>query len=462
MFSKFRDHFYQSDRINWNNLTFTRAELWKLLYPLMLEQLLTSFMGMADTMMVTRAGSEAISAVSLVDSINILVIQILSAMAAGGTIICSQYIGHKDFKKCNAAARQVVLTVLMISIPLALLCLILRRPLLRLVFGSVDPAVMKNGVTYFFYTSISFPFLALFESGAAFYRAGGNSRFPMTLSVISNCLNIFGNAVLIFGFDMGVAGAAISTLLSRIFSAVVIFCFLRKPRQPIVIDHYLRIRPDFRMIQKVLSIGVPSGIENGMFQFGKLAIQSSVSTLGTINIAANAMMIILENLNGIGGIGIGIGLMTVVGQCIGAGRVEEAKYYIVKISMIAEVVVLVSCAIVFVIAKPVMWLAGMDPEAADICFNMLIYVSIVKPIVWIPAFIPAYGMRSAGDVKFSMIASSITMWCCRVLVTTVLIRVLGFGPIAVWIGMSLDWLVRGIVYSLRYRSGKWLNHTVIS
>lgn len=462
MFSKFRDHFYQSDRINWNNLTFTRAELWKLLYPLMLEQLLTSFMGMADTMMVTRAGSEAISAVSLVDSINILVIQILSAMAAGGTIICSQYIGHKDFKKCNAAARQVVLTVLMISIPLALLCLILRRPLLGLVFGSVDPAVMENGVTYFFYTSISFPFLALFESGAAFYRAGGNSRFPMTLSVISNCLNIFGNAVLIFGFDMGVAGAAISTLLSRIFSAVVIFCFLRKPRQPIVIDHYLRIRPDFRMIQKVLSIGVPSGIENGMFQYGKLAIQSSVSTLGTINIAANAMMIILENLNGIGGIGIGIGLMTVVGQCIGAGRVEEAKYYIVKISMIAEVVVLVSCAIVFVIAKPVMWLAGMDPEAADICFNMLIYVSIVKPIVWIPAFIPAYGMRSAGDVKFSMIASSITMWCCRVLVTTVLIRVLGFGPIAVWIGMSLDWLVRGIVYSLRYRSGKWLNHTVIS
>lgn len=462
MFSKFRDHFYQSDRINWNNLTFTRAELWKLLYPLMLEQLLTSFMGMADTMMVTRAGSEAISAVSLVDSINILVIQILSAMAAGGTIICSQYIGHKDFKKCNAAARQVVLTVLMISIPLALLCLILRRPLLRLVFGSVDPAVMKNGVTYFFYTSISFPFLALFESGAAFYRAGGNSRFPMTLSVISNCLNIFGNAVLIFGFDMGVAGAAISTLLSRIFSAVVIFCFLRKPRQPIVIDHYLRIRPDFRMIQKVLSIGVPSGIENGMFQFGKLAIQSSVSTLGTINIAANAMMIILENLNGIGGIGIGIGLMTVVGQCIGAGRVEEAKYYIVKISMIAEGVVFVSCAIVFVIAKPVMWLAGMDPEAADICFNMLIYVSIVKPIVWIPAFIPAYGMRSAGDVKFSMIASSITMWCCRVLVTTVLIRVFGFGPIAVWIGMSLDWLVRGIVYSLRYRSGKWLNHTVIS
>ena len=154
--------------------------------------------------------------------------------------------------------------------------------------------------------------------------------------------------------------------------------------------------------------------------------------------------------------------MTVVGQCIGAGKVEEARYYIVKVSMIAEGVVLVSCAVVFAIAKPVMWIAGMDPEAANICFQMLIYVSIVKPLVWIPAFIPAYGMRSAGDVKFSMIASSITMWCCRVLVTTLLIRMFGVGPIAVWIGMSLDWLARGIVYFLRYCSGKWLHHSVIS
>lgn len=462
VFNKIRKHLYNSDEIDWNHLTFTKKELWKLLYPLMLEQLLTSFMGMADTVMVTRAGNAAISAVSLVDSINILVIEILSAMAAGGTIICSQYIGHHDLEKCNEAARQVVLTVLMISVPLALVCLFFRRPILGLVFGTVDDAVMKNGVTYFFYTSMSFPFLALFESGAAFYRAGGNSRFPMALSVISNCMNIAGNAILIFGCNLGVAGAAISTLLSRIFSAVVIFYFLRKPNQQIVIDHYLQIRPNGKMIRKVLSIGVPSGVENGMFQFGKLAIQSSVSTLGTVNIAANAMMIILENLNGIAGIGIGIGLMTIVGQCIGAGRVEEAKYYIVKISAFAEWIIILSCLIVFVIAKPVMWIAGMDPEAADICFKMLIYVTIVKPIVWIPAFIPAYGMRSAGDVKFSMTASSITMWCCRVLVTTLLIRVFGFGPIAVWIGMSMDWLARGIVYTIRYCSGRWLKHSVIT
>ena len=452
---------YDRSQINWNNMMFSRQDLKKLLIPLMFEQLLTSFMGMADTMMVSRVGSAAISAVSLVDSINVLMIQLLSAMATGGTILCSQYIGKNDLKRANQAARQVVLTVLMISIPIGLLCFLFREPLLALIFGSVDPEVMKDGVAYFYFTSLSFPFIALFETGAAFYRAGGNSRFPMTLSVICNGLNIAGNAVFIFAFQMGTAGAALSTLLSRIISGVVIFYFLRKPAQQIVIDHYLDIRPDFQMIRRVLSLGVPSGVENSMFQFGKLVIQSSVSLLTTTQIAANAMVVVFENLNGIGGIGIGIGLMTVVGQCVGAGRNEEAKYYIVKITAVAEGVVALSCLIVFLLCRPAMWLAGMEPEAARLSFDMMIYVSVVKPIGWTCAFVPAYGMRSAGDVKFSMIMSSLTMWLCRVLMTTVMIRVLGFGPIAVWIGMSSDWLCRNIGYSIRFLSGKWLKHKVI-
>ncbi len=451
---------YDKTKINWNNLMFSGSDLKKLLIPLMIQQLLTSFMGMADTMMVSRVGSAAISAVSLVDSINILVIQLLSALAAGGTIICSQYIGGGDHKRANRAARQVIITVLMISLPITIICVGLRTPMLCLIFGQVEDAVMEASVTYFFYTALSFPFLALFEAGAAFYRAGGNSRFPMTVSVISNFMNIAGNAVLIFVFGMGVAGAAISTLVSRIFCAVVVFIYLRRPKQEIVIDHYAQIRPEFQMIKSVLAIGVPSGIENGMFQFGKLAIQSSVSTLGTVSIAANAMMVIFENLNGIGAIAIGIGLMTVVGQCIGAGQIEEAKYYIVRLTKIAEIVIIISCAVVFVIAKPVTVLAGMEEASAASCLSMLIYVTIVKPIIWVYAFIPAYGMRSAGDVKFSMITSTCTMWLCRVLLTTILIRVLGVGPIAVWLGMSADWLVRGIIFSARFLSGKWLLHNV--
>lgn len=456
-----KSRLYDVSQIQWNNMMFSRTDLRKLLVPLMLQQLLSSFMGMADTMMVSRVGSAAISAVSLVDSINVLMIELLSALATGGTIICSQYLGHRDKSKANEAARQVLVTVLMISVPVGLVCFFLRRPLLSLIFGTVDQEVMDGGVAYFFYTSLSFPFIALFETGAAFFRADGNSRLPMVISIACNCMNIVGNAFFIFGLQMGTGGAALSTLISRIASAVIIFYFLRKPRQSIVIDHYLSIRPDAAMIRRVLSIGLPSGVENSMFQFGKLVIQSSVSTLTTAQIAANAMVIVMENLNGIAGIGVGIGLMTVVGQCVGADRTEEAKYYIVKISEFGWLVVLGSCIIVYAFCRPVITLAGMEPSAASMCMDMMTFVTIVKPLVWVQAFIPPYGMRAAGDVKFSMITSSLTMWLCRVLMTTLLIRVFHFGPIAVWIGMSSDWLCRGIVYSVRFLSGKWLWHKVI-
>ena len=279
--------------------------------------------------------------------------------------------------------------------------------------------------------------------------------------MISNILNIAGNAFLIFGLDMGVEGAAISTLVSRIFCTVVVFYQLSKPRQEIVLNDYLSIRPDFPLIVKILAVGVPSGIENGMFQFGKLAIQSTVSTLGTAAIAAQAMTIIFENVNGVAGIGIGIGLMTVVGQAIGAGRKEEAKYYIVKLSLYAEVAVLLSCLFVFALAKPAMWLAGMEAESAALCFQMVIAITIAKPLVWVLSFIPAYGMRAAGDVKFSMIVATGTMWLCRVALAVFCMRVLHTGPMGVWIGMFADWTIRGIIFFIRYLSGKWMKMKII-
>jgi putative MATE family efflux protein len=418
-------------------------------------------MGMVDTMMVSTVGSEAISAVSLVDSLNNLVIQVFSAMATGASIICSQYIGSGDIKHSNKAARQVVLTVLTISLVLMIICLIGRERLLRFIFGEVEDEVMRGCLVYFLITVISYPFLALFNAGAAFFRAGGNSKFPMKVSVISNIINIIGNAIFIYGFKWSVAGAALSTLISRAFCTIVIFYFLRKPRQTIVIKDYLKIRPDMPIIWKILAIGIPSGIENGMFQFGKLAIQSTVSTMGTVAIAAQAMTNIMENVNGVFGIGVGIGLMTVVGQCIGAGRTEEAKYYIVKLTKIAWVGILCSCLLVLAITKPVTWLAGMESNAASICLEMVTVITIVKPLVWVGSFIIAYGLRAAGDVKFSMTVSTITMWCCRVALCIFLVRVYHFGPMAVWIGMFADWTIRAVIFSVRFVSGKWLRSRVI-
>ena len=440
---------------------FTNRMIRNLLIPVVLEQLLNSIMGTADTMMVSNVGSAAISAVSLVDSINVLVIQAFSALAAGGAIVCAQYIGQRNKEKANESARQVLFIITVISVAVSLICLVFQKPLLRLIFGSVEAEVMRASETYFFYTALSFPFIAAYDSAASIFRAQDNTRGPMLISMISNVMNIAGNAVMIWGFHMGVAGAALSTLISRVFCAVVVLIQLRKDRQEIVVRDYIRIRPNWSMIKRILGIGIPSGVENSMFQLGKLAIQSTVSTLGTAAIAAQAMTNILENLNGIAAIGVGVGLMTIVGQCLGAGRQDEAVYYIKKLCVIAEVIIIISCLGVFALTKPITILGGMEKESADMCFHMVMWITIVKPLVWIMAFIPGYGLRAAGDVKFSMIVSCCTMWACRFCLCVFLIRVMGFGPMGVWIGMFADWTLRGIIFTWRFHSRKWLQHKVI-
>ena len=251
--------------IDKDNLMFHNKALFALLIPIVVEQLLNSFMGMVDTMMVSNLGSQAISGVSLVDSVNNLIVQLFSAMATGAAIICSHYIGMKDREGANKAARQVVLTVATIAVVITIAGLILRRPLLSFIFGKVEPEVMSNAVTYFLYTALSYPFLALFSAGSAIFRSCGNSRYPMMVSVISNVINVCGNALLMFVFNMGVAGAAISTLVSRVFCMVVIFIALSKPKIDIVVSEYHKIRPDYKLIGSILAIGVPSGIENSLW-----------------------------------------------------------------------------------------------------------------------------------------------------------------------------------------------------
>lgn len=453
--------FYDKSKVDYGNLLFPRRALWMLLIPLIIEQMLNSLMGMVDTLMVSRVGAEAISAVSLVDSINNLVLQVFAAMAAGAAIICSQYLGRKDEKGCNDAAKQIVLTVVVISSVIMIIGVGFRKPLLHLIFGSVEEAVMTNAQMYFLITALSYPFIALFQAGAAFYRACGNSKFTMKTALIANVANIVGNTLFIFVLQMGAAGAAVSTLISRALCAFVVFYALRKPGYAIQLKNYFSIRPDLNLIVKILAIGVPSGIENGMFQFGKLAIQSTVSSLGTAAIAAQAMTIIFENVNGMAAVGIGIGLMTVVGQSIGAGRQEEAKYYIVKLASYAEVAMIISCILVYIAARPVTVLAGMSEESTALCMQMILAITIVKPLLWVPSFTPPNGLRAAGDVRFSMITATLTMWLCRVALSIFLMRVVKTGPIGVWYGMFADWGVRGVIFTIRFVRGKWLRFKVI-
>ena len=442
-------------------LMFDNKKLAKLLIPLALDQLLNSFMGTVDTLCVSNLGSAAISAVSLVDSINILIVQAFFALASGGTVVCSHYLGCKEKKQAQEAARQLVFITFMLSLAITVLFVIFNGPLLHLIFGKVEQDVMSSARKYFFFTTLSYPFIALYDDGSCILRAQENSRLPMQISIVSNIMNVVMNLVFVWIFHWGVAGTAISTLISRIFSMAVVMIKLRNPSFDVSLRHYFSIRPDWSKIKKILYIGVPSGIENSMFQFGKLAIQSTVSLMGTAAIAAQGMTNIIENLNGILAIGIGIGLMTVVGETLGAGHKEEAVYYIKKLCIIAEVTLVLSCIFMYAITRPITIFGGMEPESAKLCIFMVTCITIVKPLIWDMAFIPAYGLRAAGDVKFSMTVSVLTMWFCRVTLATVLARVFHMGPMAVWIGMFTDWGIRNIIFTIRFHNRKWLQHKVI-
>ena len=442
-------------------LMFDNRKLAKLLIPLALDQLLNSFMGTVDTLCVSNLGSAAISAVSLVDSINILIVQAFFALASGGTVVCSHYLGCKEKKQAQEAARQLVFITFMLSLAITVLFVVFNGPLLHLIFGKVEQDVMSSARKYFFFTTLSYPFIALYDDGSCILRAQENSRLPMQISIVSNIMNVIMNLVFVWIFHWGVAGTAISTLISRIFSMAVVMIKLRNPSFDVSLRHYFSIRPDWSKIKKILYIGVPSGIENSMFQFGKLAIQSTVSLMGTAAIAAQGMTNIIENLNGILAIGIGIGLMTVVGETLGAGHKEEAVYYIKKLCIIAEVTLVLSCIFMYAITRPITIFGGMEPESAKLCIFMVTCITIVKPLIWDMAFIPAYGLRAAGDVKFSMTVSVLTMWFCRVTLATVLARVFHMGPMAVWIGMFTDWGIRNIIFTIRFHNRKWLQHKVI-
>ena len=327
---------------------FTNKKLIALMLPLAVDQLLNSFMGTVDTLVVSNLGSAAISAVSLVDSINILVVQAFFALASGGTVVCSHYLGCEKKERATNAARQLVFITFAMSLVIAIACHLFSNQLLGVIFGQVEPAVMDNAKKYFFFSAMSYPFIALYDDGACILRAQENSKLPMQISFVANGINVALNLIFVWVLHLGVAGSSAATMIARAFAMVAVLYKLRNPKMKIQLRDYSSIRPEWEEIKRILHIGVPSGIENGMFQFGKLAIQSTVSSLGTAAIAAQAMTIIFENVNGMAAVGIGIGLMTVVGQSIGAGRQEEAKYYIVKLAGYAEIAMIISLSLIHI------------------------------------------------------------------------------------------------------------------
>lgn len=428
---------------------FTRKNLAKLLLPLIVEQLLAVLVGMADVVMVAAVGETAVSGVSLVDSISILIIQMLAALATGGSVVCAQYIGKKQPENACEAAGQLILVTTMVSVVIAVIALIGNRHLLAMIFGKVENSVMENAQIYFWLSALSYPFLAVYNSCAALYRAMGNSKVSMYASLVMNAINIAGNAICVFGLHMGVEGVGIPTLVSRAFAAILMLFLIQRPQNVIRIRNLQELRFNGRMIKDILKVGVPNGMENTMFQFGKLFLQSLVSSLGTVAIASYAVASNLVTFEYLVGNAIGLGIITIVGQCVGAGEWEQAKQYTKKLVLVNYAALVVICSLMILFRNQVVGIYNLSPEATRTSAEMLFAHSLAM-VVWPLAFTIPYSLRASFDAPFTMYVSVASMWIFRIASAYFFVKVLNLGVMGVWYGMYIDWVFRGLLFVNRF------------
>lgn len=428
---------------------FTRKDLAKLLLPLIVEQLLAVLVGMADVVMVAAVGETAVSGVSLVDSISILIIQMLAALATGGSVVCAQYIGKKQPENACEAAGQLILVTTMVSVVIAVVALLGNRHLLSMIFGKVEDSVMENAQIYFWLSALSYPFLAVYNSCAALYRAMGNSKVSMYASLVMNAINIAGNAICVFGLHMGVEGVGIPTLVSRAFAAILMLFLIQRPQNVIRIRNLQELRFNGRMIKDILKVGVPNGMENTMFQFGKLFLQSLVSSLGTVAIASYAVASNLVTFEYLVGNAIGLGIITIVGQCVGAGEWEQAKQYTKKLVLVNYAALVVICSLMILFRNQVVGIYNLSPEATRTSAEMLFAHSLAM-VVWPLAFTIPYSLRASFDAPFTMYVSVASMWIFRIASAYFFVKVLNLGVMGVWYGMYIDWVFRGLLFVNRF------------
>lgn len=440
---------------------FTRQALAALILPLLLEQFLSVSMGLADTLMVSGVGEAAVSSVSLVDSINVLFLQILAALATGGAVIASQYLGRRDTQSARQSAAQLYTVVMASTAVMMAITLLFCRPILRGVFGQIDDDVMAYAETYFLISALSYPFMGLYNAGAALFRAQGNSRVSMLASLVMNLINIGGNALLIYGLKMEVLGAALATLAGRVFAAIWVTAQQQHFDNPLHISGWGALRPDRTLIGRILSIGIPSGLENGMFQIGKLCVSSLTSTLGTAAIAANAVAGSVSTMANIPGNTMSLATIPVVGRCLGAGDKRQANRYAMLLLGIAVAGLAATNLAVFFLMPWISTLFALSAEATAMCVSVVHWFNLFSVFAWATSFMLPNVLRSGGDARFTMTVSIFSMWLFRVLLSYFFVLKLDMGLEGVWFGMFADWFCRSFFFIWRFHSGKWAEHQVI-
>ena len=439
---------------------FSNRALKRLIAPMIIEQFLAILVGMSDSIMVATVGEHAVSGVSLVDNIFVLLIYLFAALATGGAVVMGQYLGQNKHEKANRAVNQLILFTALFAICIMIGLYLARNLILHRVFGAIEANVMEASKTYLLIVSASIPFIALYNAGAAVFRTMGNSKVPMYLSMMMNAINVGGNAILIFGFGMGVAGAATSTLVSRVISAVAIIFLLCSPEHLLHLERPFSFKLDFGMLKKIAYIGIPNGLENGMFQLGKIMVLSMITGFGTAAIAANAVSNIIATFQVLPGMSVGMAVITVCSRCVGAGDYEAARYYTRKILKLVHILIIVFSVTTLVALPGIMHLYNLSDDAKTYTKQIIWYHGICCMLICPEAFTLPNTLRAASDVKFCMILSIISMWVFRIAFSYIIGVRMGMGVLGVWIAMTIDWAVRAVLFIIRYRGKRWQHKSI--
>lgn len=436
-------------------LLFSGRDVFRIIAPLVAEQFLAMFVGMADSVMIAGVGESAVSAVSLVDSVSILLIQLFTALATGGAVVAGQYLGARNEEGARRVSDQLVILILLISAVVTAALFFLRGVILNTVFGSITQEVMNYASTYFTITLFSIPFIALYNAGAAIFRTMADSRTPMLISFLMNAVNIGGNALLIYGLGWKIEGAAVPTLLSRILAAVVVLALLFREKYPLHFSRPFRFRLEGRTVKKILGIGIPNGVENAMFQFGKIMVVSLISTFGTVAITANAVGNAIGVFQILPGAAIGTAAVPIISRCFGAGEEKQVKYYATRLLALAFACN-IAINLLFSLAVPlILDMYHLTAETGALASWVLLFSAVVSSTLWPASFMFPNVFRATGDVKYTMIVSVVSMWVFRVGFSYLLGGWLGLGLQGVWYGMAADWTCRGVCFIARYFSKGW-------
>lgn len=434
---------------------FDNRALMALIIPLIIEQMLAVLVGMADSIMVASVGEAAVSGVSLVDNIMVLLINVFAALGTGGAVVAGQYLGQQRKEKACQAAEQLVWFITICAVVITLVIYACKYWILHGVFGQIEADVMGHADTYLMIVTASIPFIALYNGGSAIFRTMGNSEISMRVSIVMNIINVAGNAILIYGFHRGTEGVAIPTLVSRMTAAILIMVLLADRRRAIYVRPSRRYRPDWAMIRKILGIGVPNGLENSMFQLGKIIVLSLVSTFGTYAIAANAVSNVIASFQVLPGMAIALAVTTVIARCVGAGDYGQVKYYTKKLLCITYACMVVTNVIIVLVLPLVLKAYDLSSQTAEVTTDIVIFYAVCCVLIWPLAFTIPATFRASGDAKMCMVISVVSMWIFRIIFSYILGKYMGMGVFGVWVAMIIDWVVRSICFIARYFSGKW-------